>query len=449
MDRTSIGDSQKKEIHFDSDIAEFEQNLREANQIFDLFYMNKFEEAYARCDEKLSRCLPHSHMKTFISFFYAVLTLEKIVSLLPKKIHKLLSIAGFSGDKDVALAMIKRATELRKGIRCRVSVMAIQGFCLYFEQLMGLCEIDEEWIENLVEEYRRKFPKAAFVLFFSAKFHLMNGEPDEAAKEFIECIKIQDSWKQIHRICSWDLVWSYALKNDWDGASKYAKILREESPYSPATNEYQLAVFKMMQMKREDKSDKNAEVAEMMKNVVSLKKRYAGRTLPQEKFVCTRATQYENEGRIPIVALLELYYIWNVLSMTSNKQNLIDPLLNRVNETLTKLGAQIRESKFDDLLVLWLMKGVLLRNRNDNEEALKCFHKIIDSENKVIRDTYIVPHAALELGITYMKLERIEEARKWLTKTKSGYEKFLNESVVSLRVAAALRRLKQIECCNN
>ncbi|RWS27961.1 tetratricopeptide repeat protein 39B-like protein, partial [Leptotrombidium deliense] len=47
------------------------------NELFDLFYENKFEEAYSQCDKFSSFSMIHAHGKAFLSFLYALLTLEK------------------------------------------------------------------------------------------------------------------------------------------------------------------------------------------------------------------------------------------------------------------------------------------------------------------------------------------------------------------------------------
>ncbi|RWS16022.1 tetratricopeptide repeat protein 39B-like protein [Dinothrombium tinctorium] len=363
-------------------------------------------------------------------------TFNLVVSMLPTKILKLLTFVGFSGDKDLGLAMIKRCTDLKDGVRSRVAALTIQGF--------RLCEIESEYIDSLVNEYRAKFPSGVFVLFFSAKRHLIKGEINEAKEEFLKCIALQDSWKQVHNICNWDLVWCFALQCDWQNASSRALKLREECDYSRATNEYQFAVFKMMQMEEENRNDLQSVIDMSMRFVIKLKKRLAGKTVPHEKFICTRAAQYVQNGREPIIALMELFYIWNIFSMTSNKESIIKPWLDKVDKKISELKERERR-QFDDIAVLLLAKGVLHRNKDDNEVAVKCFQTIIDSEKKIESETYVAPHAALELGITYLKWRKFDQSKAWLEKAKCGYEKFLNESIVNLRVTAALRRLKQLK----
>lgn len=58
----------------------------------------------------------------------------------------------------------------------------------------------------------------------------------------------------------------------------------------------------------------------------------------------------------------------------------------------------------------------------------------------VIKDTYIPPHAALELGIVYAEMDRYPEAREWLERAKN-YRGFLVEVLVHLRIHAAQREI--------
>lgn len=57
-----------------------------------------------------------------------------------------------------------------------------------------------------------------------------------------------------------------------------------------------------------------------------------------------------------------------------------------------------------------------------------------------MKDTYIPPHAALELGIVYAEVGRLGEAKEWLEKAKN-YRGFLVEVLVHLRIHAAMREI--------
>ena len=62
------------------------------------------------------------------------------------------------------------------------------------------------------------------------------------------------------------------------------------------------------------------------------------------------------------------------------------------------------------------------------------------SQDLVVKDTYVPPHAALELGIVYAEMGKYEQAREWLEKAKN-YRGFLVEVLVHLRIHAAQREI--------
>ncbi|RWS04100.1 tetratricopeptide repeat protein 39B-like protein [Dinothrombium tinctorium] len=370
------------------------------------------------------------------------------LSIVPDRILRLLQMAGFSGDYKHAIALLKRSTELKSGARFRVTALCVKAFQLYVTQIGGFCDYDIKWTQELIDELQSKFPNAIFVLFFSAKFNLMKGNLEKAIEEFLECMSLQESWKQIHNICRWDLVWAYAIKQDWKNAAEIAKRLRFDCSYSPASNLYEYAVFKMMEMEDERKTELKDEIDRAMRMVPQLKIRYAGKTIPQEKFFCTRAIHYIEEGREPIIALLETFYIWNVFSMINNEKT-IQSFLQRANEKLEELQRKKNsENVFDQISCLLLVKGVLLRNLREYENSIKCLQTIIQCENLISRDTYLVPHAELELGITFFKCCNYQESLKWIRAAKSNEKKFLNEAVLLIRAHQFIKKIKEIESCD-
>lgn len=62
-------------------------------------------------------------------------------------------------------------------------------------------------------------------------------------------------------------------------------------------------------------------------------------------------------------------------------------------------------------------------------------------QDRIQKDTYIPPHAALELGIVYVEMDKLEEGKEWLEKSRSEYRGFLVEALVHLRTHAAFREV--------
>lgn len=66
-------------------------------------------------------------------------------------------------------------------------------------------------------------------------------------------------------------------------------------------------------------------------------------------------------------------------------------------------------------------------------------------------DTYLVPHAAMELGLTHLSMDNFAESKYWLEKAKRDYSGYLLETIVHFRVHCAMRiiRSKQAELLNS
>ena len=62
-------------------------------------------------------------------------------------------------------------------------------------------------------------------------------------------------------------------------------------------------------------------------------------------------------------------------------------------------------------------------------------------QDRIQTDTYIPPHAALELGIVYVEMDKLEEGKEWLEKARAEYKGFRVEALVHLRTHAAFREV--------
>ncbi|RWS21861.1 tetratricopeptide repeat protein 39A-like protein [Leptotrombidium deliense] len=140
--------------------------------------------------------------------------------------------------------------------------------------------------------------------------------------------------------------------------------------------------------------------------------------------------------------LQELFYIWNCI-FALKTQSLAESFMKRIEAKIKLFDGDAE--KHESMSFLVLIKGVLFRNLDRDEHAVQCFKAVIEAGKGIKKDTFIVPHAILELGTTYLKMKNFEEANEYLHRAKNDYEKFLNESIVNLRVSSALRQLQIME----
>ena len=95
------------------------------------------------------------------------------------------------------------------------------------------------------------------------------------------------------------MIWCYAMLGDYQNSASIAKLLSEICSWSPATNLYQCAVFTYAQAVKTGDKELFAQVDELMAAVPTKRIRYAGKTIPLEKFAITRAEAYMKDGYLP------------------------------------------------------------------------------------------------------------------------------------------------------
>lgn len=65
------------------------------------------------------------------------------------------------------------------------------------------------------------------------------------------------------------------------------------------------------------------------------------------------------------------------------------------------------------------------------------------SKEDIVADSYLIPHATLELGLNYMRLGDFIKARQWLDECKT-YSSYALETIVHFRMHTAIRTMSLI-----
>uniref|UniRef100_A0A8D3D4G5 Zgc:158403 n=1 Tax=Scophthalmus maximus TaxID=52904 RepID=A0A8D3D4G5_SCOMX len=386
----------------------------------------------------------HVHLVGGISFGIGAFNLT--LSLFPPRILRVLEFAGFSGDKVCFLFFLPIARSPRSRRKLSLSptlFVTCRLFFFFFSILSGTGEGDVAEAEKLLKPFQRRYPRGAIFLFFAGRTEEIKGNIDEAVALFEDGCKAQQTWKQFHHMCYWELMWCFTYKRAWKMAYFYADLLSKESRWSKAMYMYMKAAYLSMLPKDEARPFGEEEV-DLFRQVPTFKQKIAGKSPPTEKFAIRKARRYKASCpvRLP-VPVLEMMYMWNGFSMISKRPELTEGMMQTLTEAeRTLLESPVNEYAVDDRCLIHLLKGLCLKNQGLLQDAEESFYRVCSSEKKIRFDHYLVPNALVELGLLYIDQGRRAEAIKVLHKAKQSYKDYSMESRTQFRVHAALAKLK-------
>ncbi|KAK4468056.1 hypothetical protein MN116_008231 [Schistosoma mekongi] len=387
-----------------------------------------------------------------------------MISMLPRRVLKLLEFVGFSGDRHFGLEQLRLGAEMQDSLRGPLCSLLLLAYDLYATHMLGdsVVSVSSEQPEHmkeareLLQRWSIVYPNSAIFLLLAGRLEEISGNLNEAIQLFQRSIDSQSDWIHYHHLCYWELIWCYALQADWQKAILYTEKLALESRWSQASYRYMKAAFLLQSI--EDRTAyeiKNANnvyekpqeiVDQLLADIPNLVKRFGGRSLPIEKIALRKSTRYFAQNKTLTLPALELIFIWNGFKMIQSQPDAITAFImiceNKINELFQKRDTS--ETFNDDYCLALMLKGVCLRCRGQTFQAFMCFTEIIQSKRKLKMDTYLLPYCEMELCHLSYEDGDIDEAVKHLEKALS-YKNYHLESRLHFRIHEMDTRLRGIK----
>ncbi|KAI1296597.1 Tetratricopeptide repeat protein 39B [Halotydeus destructor] len=362
-----------------------------------------------------------------------------ITSHLPDRILKLVSFMGMGGNRSYGLRQLEKAAYMDKGIRAPLAGMGLLGYYIKVEFILGIGEVNFEYVERLLEVVRKKIDGSALLLIYYGLYEEALGHPKEALEHYETAMSRINYWTEAHHGCHWLMLWCFAVQRQWDKCTEKIKILLDGCRWSPATFNYMYAMFLYIENESKDQPDPEVkkDIARMMSLVPQLRHRIAGKTVHLEKFVELRSYLFFRENETMLMPILDMFYLWNIFPMVQKSPELLQPFLDDINGYLKIYTSDTTDQRHRYYYLIF-MKGVILRYSGSMDEAVQCFREVIACESDIQEYTHLPPHAALELGLVYRKLDNYDEARQWLNKAIYEYSNYMNATTVHIRAHTAL-----------
>uniref|UniRef100_A0AAX7TPK4 Tetratricopeptide repeat protein 39B n=1 Tax=Astatotilapia calliptera TaxID=8154 RepID=A0AAX7TPK4_ASTCA len=375
----------------------------------------------------------HIHFRGGVSM--GIGSFNLMLSLLPSRVLRLMEFLGFSGDREVGLSELREGATTNN-LRSILSTLTLLMFQLYITVILGTADVNLSECEALLKPYCEKFPNGALMHFFSARIAVLKGNFTFAQEKFLACIASQEEWRQIHHLCYWELMWVYSFEQNWFEAYRYANLLSKENKWSQAVYVFQKAAILSM-MPEEEVNKFNENVVELFRQVEGLRLRFAGKSIPTEKFAAKKAQRYSSSTPVKLVVpALEMMYVWNGFTIVGKKPELTEGILS----TLEKAEEQLRNDPSDECVVQ-LLKGLCLRSLGRLVQAEICFNHVISSDGGIKHDSYLVPFTMYELGLLHKQKGEINKAIAVMENVMTNYKDYNMESRLHFRIHAALNTM--------
>ncbi|GAA5922814.1 uncharacterized protein JCM15063_003433 [Sporobolomyces koalae] len=408
-----------------------------------------------------------------------------ILSLLPATVLKIMSVFGFSGDRDWALSTLMAAggwkagqkepnkDPEKEGIRKPICDMVLLMHHLVISNFLPVGGVDVPTAGNILHYNLERYPTGIFFLYFAGRLHSTETQLDDAAKSFHLAIQAQREYIQLGHICYWDLgLVSFAMGN-WEKGYQCFNLLSKESNWSKAIYAYAKAATLY-----EEGTDL-AQANDIMKRVPDLMQRIAGKSIPLEKFVARRARKFVTQGNRLTLPGVELAYVLNCLGL-SPRYVLFERHLDQVSHVLADLH-QVKEPAsygqgsdeyWDDYCLAHFLRGVILRFiahpephviarpeksqipiDEADEQALISFNNVLKHGKDISHDHHLIWFTHYELGRLFDSKGEWSKAREQFEivmsgkgmefSTKKGKGKVSLQNMAVLRSNAGLAMLQE------
>nr|XP_007969080.2 tetratricopeptide repeat protein 39B-like [Chlorocebus sabaeus] len=380
----------------------------------------------------------HKHLVGGIKFGLGAFNL--MLSLMPPKTLKLLNIIGYSGDREVGLALLHESAS-ETHINSILSLLTLLFYYNYVYVAFGVEKVYNSATEDLFLVYLQKFPNCVIFKFFHARSSMLKGDFENAQLKLQECIFTQNEWEQVHHLCYWEFMWCHILLQDWRQAYHYANLLSQHSRWSKAIYVYSKAITLAL-LPSDFVKSVSEDMNSLFLKVESLKIKFLGSAVPIEKFVAEKGQRYgTTTGWFTAQPLLEFIYAWSGFLVMSKKNELISSWLSIIDKGEDLLQENPHKVYgTDDISLLNLLKGLCLKHLGKYSKAEYYFNCVIQKKKLLKYDHYLVPYTYYELGILHYLKGDYDSATKNLDNVRN-YKDYSMETRLQFRTHIALEQI--------
>lgn len=349
-----------------------------------------------------------------------------VISMLPPKLLRLLSVLGFRCDRKAGLNDIEESL-CSGGLRSSASGMLLLSYHVILPAFFSIPQEREQHIEcaeRVLATLNEMYPGSFFLSYYRGRLQRLKRDLPGSIDWFIkleEGLRLTPNSKFFKMRHAWlyELGVSYMLELEWEAAEKYWAELEKDCVWSRAFFAYMHGICLSMNGKANLAADQFAKVPGLLRGKVS------GRVLAEEQYVSRKVKDYALdtlEGVKSIQAHIsgvEFLYLWNsfpqmphdklerVVQIIEEAETMFAGSTSRyTRDTIGRLQWMFEDSDEeeeiemqDDYAVCSLIKGTALRELGKLDAAHECLSNLREESCYVGAELFVFPMAAYERAL--------------------------------------------------
>ncbi|OBZ91293.1 Tetratricopeptide repeat protein 39C [Choanephora cucurbitarum] len=389
---------------------------------------------------------------------FGIGSVHLILSSMPPKVLKTVSVLGWKSDKQLGFALLKLCLE-GQGIRAplaSLTLLAYYSILTSFAPQLYTKEIMTPAIECLLNA-QKSHPNSCFFLFFAARIARVARNIPLSTQSFtFSAESSRGEWAEVamKQMSDYEIGFNSILQLKWEQALVYFEKLSGEKYWSVTFSKYlEGACYEMMGF-RTEAILAFAQIPELAKSQQNQKATYI------DAYVLKKVKFFQQKGYQDMdfsLPGLEVMLVMNAFEHIEPEA--LEKCLVQVEHTLgliyerEKIEYNIRLKElvpstappdyYDQRAVLLLTKASILNSLGRYDQTISHLNWILDHRDQLKNETWVVPFTYWESGVTSWGLNNYHKSRK-LWQLAMACSKYDFEYRMAVRLSLALSKCDEM-----
>ncbi|CEI88992.1 hypothetical protein RMCBS344292_03367 [Rhizopus microsporus] len=411
---------------------------------------------YLKCVVYLKRVMSGKSIKKWVQIIQPLWTpILYHASSLAKVLNAIYAF-GWKPDKQLGFLLLNQCVE-SKGVRSSMAtVMMLTYYSLAISSAPRiLSDAYKKTAMKMLLDAQQHNTNSVLYLYFAGIMARFGSDLPLSTQSFLHTMELsRKEWAEValSNACRLEIAINHMITGNWIHAASAFKYLFEQRYGSPAFYRYmQGACYEMIG----ERAQAIILFAEVPKLVV---KKLGGRLSDIDAYVLRKVNMFQKSGFQNLdffVPALEYMSIFNLLPYMTHE--LLEVSLERLNRGLAAIQKceeleqeermqEIATEKplpdyFNELASLFVVKATVLNILGRPEETTLDLNWVIDHQDCILDDTWTVPFALWEAGISCWILDTKEKSQQ-VWKRAVDYSRFDFEHRLAIRLTLALTHIE-------